>query len=126
MTQRVRSAFAACVLQFHHSRCISARNSCSDCRHCAAAAAVAGSELDGLRLRLLQHACGADIVLDLHCCFDATTHIFALPSQADRFKSLSSRLSCAALLTAEVSGGNSFDEACSVRCNLPSLIFCNI
>lgn len=86
-------------------------------RHCAAAAAAAGSELDGLRLRLLQHACTADIVLDLHCCFDASRHLFTLPSQAERFTPLSSRLNCAAVLTADVSGGNSFDEACSVPWN---------
>jgi hypothetical protein len=84
------------------------------CRHCAAAAAAAGSELDGMRMQLLHHACTADLVLDLHCCFDASRHLFTLPSQAERFKSLASRLHCTALLTADVSGGNSFDEACSL------------
>jgi predicted deacylase len=53
-------------------------------------------------------------VLDLHCCFDASRHLFTLPSQAAIFSSLAARLNCAAVLTAEVSGGNSFDEACSV------------
>jgi hypothetical protein len=67
-----------------------------------------------MRLLLLQHACTADIVLDLHCCFDASRHLFTLPSQAPRFMTLASRLNCAAVLTADVSGGNSFDEACSL------------
>jgi hypothetical protein len=106
------------------------KHRCS-CRHCAAAAAAASSELDGLRMRLLEHACTADLVLDLHCCFDASRHLFTLPSQAQvcstlamqndkpltipqMFASLSSRLKCAAVLTADISGGNSFDEACSV------------
>ncbi len=113
-TARVRSAFATYVRSLSAMCFFGMNPKPLVCRHCAAAAAAAGSELEGMRLRLLQYACTADMVLDLHCCFDASTHIFTLPSQAARFTSLSARLNCAALLTADVSGGNSFDEACSV------------
>lgn len=134
VTSRVRSAFAACVegtcfLVFLKLLCCLKPH--HNCRYCARAAAAASSELDGMRLRLLQHACTADLVLDLHCCFDACRHLFTLPSQAQvpsyfqtqnpnplttnqMFNSLSSRLRCAAVLTADVSGGNAFDEACSL------------
>jgi predicted deacylase len=95
-------------------------------------------------MRLLQHACTADIVLDLHCCFDASKHLFTLPSQAQvppaaptpkqhhkpltttqMFTSLSSRLGCAAVLTADISGGNSFDEACSLPWHVLSRLYPN-
>ena len=73
----------------------------------------AGSELQGLQRLLLRHACDADLVLDLHCDFEACVHLYALPQQAEALKPLAARLGAGALLMAEDAGGSSFDEACS-------------
>lgn len=75
---------------------------------------VAGSELEGLQRLLLRHACDADVVLDLHCDFEAAVHFYAIPQQWSQWRSLAARLKASAVLLAEESGGNSFDEACSV------------
>ena len=73
----------------------------------------AGSELQGLQRLLLQHACDADVVLDLHCDFEALVHLYALPQHGSQLRPLAARLAAAAVLTTEDGGGNSFDEACS-------------
>ncbi|KAF1067342.1 MAG: hypothetical protein GAK45_01691 [Pseudomonas citronellolis] len=72
------------------------------------------SELEGLQRLLLQHACDADVVLDLHCDFDACIHLYALPQHWPRWQSLAARLGAGVALLAEDSGGNSFDESCSL------------
>lgn len=74
----------------------------------------AGSELQGLQRLLLRHACDADLVLDLHCDFDAVVHLYMIPQQADAFAELAARLGAGAVLVAEDAGGSSFDEACSL------------
>ncbi|WP_263138968.1 succinylglutamate desuccinylase/aspartoacylase family protein [Pseudomonas sp. RIT-PI-AD] len=74
----------------------------------------ATSELQGLQRLLLEHACDADVVLDLHCDFDAVTHLYALPQQWPQWRSLTARLEAGAVLLTEDSGGYSFDEACSM------------
>lgn len=79
-----------------------------------AALPPAGSELSGLQRLLLQHACDADLVLDLHCDFEAAVHLYCLPQHAAALRSLAARLHAGAVLTAEDSGGNSFDESCSL------------
>ncbi|MFU1924814.1 succinylglutamate desuccinylase, partial [Klebsiella pneumoniae] len=63
---------------------------------------------------LYRHACDADLVLDLHCDFEAAIHLYTLPQQWPAFASLAARLGAAVGLLAEESGGGSFDEACSV------------
>ena len=73
----------------------------------------AASELQGLQRLLLQHACDADVVLDLHCDFEAVVHLYALPQHWSQWRSLAARLKAGAVLLAEDAGGNSFDEACS-------------
>ncbi|MCU1752826.1 succinylglutamate desuccinylase/aspartoacylase family protein [Pseudomonas sp. 6D_7.1_Bac1] len=75
---------------------------------------LAGSELDGLRRLLLQHACDADVVLDLHCDFESIMLLYALPQNWPRLRSLAARLGAGAALLAEDAGGNAFDEACAV------------
>ncbi len=69
------------------------------------------TELEALRLRLCALAVGADLVLDLHCDFAAVMHLYAgtplWPAAAD----LAADLGAEAVLTAEVSGGEPFDEA---------------
>ncbi|KAB0783786.1 succinylglutamate desuccinylase/aspartoacylase family protein, partial [Pseudomonas aeruginosa] len=72
------------------------------------------SELEGMQRLLYRHACDADLVLDLHCDFEAAIHLYTLPQQWPAFASLAARLGAAVGLLAEESGGGSFDEACSV------------
>ncbi|WP_167147607.1 succinylglutamate desuccinylase/aspartoacylase family protein [Pseudomonas sp. OTU750018] len=74
----------------------------------------AKSELDGLRRLLLQQACDADVVLDLHCDFESIMLLYALPQHWPNLQPLAARLRAGAVLLAEDSGGNSFDEACAV------------
>lgn len=66
-----------------------------------------------LKHALLGLALGADWVLDLHCDAQATVHVYTLPALAGEFAALGARLGSRAMLTAEVSGDNPFDEATS-------------
>ncbi len=70
----------------------------------------ATSELEGMQRLLYRHACDADLVLDLHCDFEAAIHLYTLPQQWPAFASLAARLGAAVGLLAEESGGGSFDE----------------
>ena len=82
----------------------------------AMAAALDGLEPRGeiavLRHTLLRLAFDADIVLDLHADNEAVLHLYVgtplWPDAAD----LAAELGARAVLLAEVSGGNPFDEAC--------------
>ena len=51
----------------------------------------ADSELQGMQRLLLKHACDADVVLDLHCDFDAAVHLYLLPQQWPQLRSLAAR-----------------------------------
>ena len=79
----------------------------------ALAGAEALDEIGSLRLALLRLACDADFVLDLHADNEAVLHVYTgtplWPGAAD----LAADLGARAVLLAEVSGGNPFDEACS-------------
>lgn len=68
-----------------------------------------------LRLHILKSAYDADIVLDLHCDDESLKHIFTSPELMPGLQDLADRMRVAATLTAEDSGGGSFDEV------LPSL-----
>ncbi|WP_192559376.1 succinylglutamate desuccinylase/aspartoacylase family protein [Pseudomonas allokribbensis] len=72
------------------------------------------SELDGLRRLLLQHACDADVVLDLHCDFESVMLLYTMPQHWGRLHSLAARLGAEVTLLAEDAGGSAFDEACAV------------
>ncbi|MGY4818182.1 succinylglutamate desuccinylase/aspartoacylase family protein [Pseudomonas chlororaphis subsp. piscium] len=72
------------------------------------------SELDGLRRLLLQHACDADVVLDLHCDFESVMLLYAMPQNWPRLRSLAARLYAGVALLAEAAGGSAFDEACAI------------
>jgi predicted deacylase len=72
------------------------------------------SELDGLRRLLLQHACDADVVLDLHCDFESILLLYAMPQHWPRLQSLAARLGAGVTLLAEDAGGSAFDEACAI------------
>lgn len=79
----------------------------------AALSLTATTPEDHLRRALLSLAIDADIVLDLHCDGEAVPHLYALTQQADAASPLAARLGAGALLLAEVSGDDPFDEACS-------------
>lgn len=68
---------------------------------------------DALRHLLLGLALRADIVLDLHCDGEAEVHLYTQPGSHERLLPLIALLECKAVLLAEVSGGNPFDEAVS-------------
>lgn len=63
-----------------------------------------------LRLLVLRSAAAADIVLDLHCDDDSLKHIFTSPELMPGLQDLADWIGVAATLTAEDSGGGSFDE----------------
>ena len=71
------------------------------------------TELDCMRHTLMQLALDADVVLDLHCDFEAAVHIYTEPPCVERLLPLASRLGACAMLVAEGSGGQCFDEAMS-------------
>jgi uncharacterized protein len=71
--------------------------------------------INRLRLHVLRSAIAADIVLDLHCDDDSLSHIFTSPELMPGLSDLAGHMDVAAVLTAEDSGGGSFDEM------LPSL-----
>jgi len=72
-----------------------------------------GDESAQLKHLLLSLSFDADIVLDLHCDYQAVTHVYTgsplWPEAAD----LSAQIGSEATLLAKVSGDNPYDEACS-------------
>jgi hypothetical protein len=72
-----------------------------------------GRLADHLKHVLLCNALGASTVLDLHCDGEALNHLYCPPAQAEAFMPLARWLGAVAVLTAEVSGGQPFDEAIS-------------
>lgn len=83
----------------------------------AALAAIAAqpvhNEWLSLRLILAGAAVDADMVLDLHCDEEALMYLFVTPAHWPQAQNLAAELGCRAVLLAEQSGGNSFDEAFS-------------
>lgn len=69
-----------------------------------------GTAIQQLRLFVLRSAVQSDIVLDLHCDDDSLMHIFTSPELMPGLQDLSDWMGIAATLTAEDSGGGSFDE----------------
>jgi predicted deacylase len=68
---------------------------------------------DVLRHHLLGLALEADVVLDLHCDGEAEVHLYTQAGSLERLMPLAALTGCRAVLLAEVSGGNPFDEALS-------------
>ncbi len=69
-----------------------------------------GNLRDNLRLTVMREAVDADYVFDLHCDNEALVHIFSAPHCNAVMESLSDWLGGSAILTANDSGGGSFDE----------------
>lgn len=64
-----------------------------------------------LKHALLALSLDADLVLDLHCDAEAVMHLYCLTPQADAVAPLAARLGARAVLTADISGHDPFDEA---------------
>ncbi len=77
------------------------------------AARPAASELESQRLTLMRLACDADLVIDLHCDWEAVAHLYTTPDAWPRIEPLARYLSSEAQLLADMSGSEPFDEACA-------------
>jgi predicted deacylase len=80
----------------------------------AAAAVVPSTELESLRKTLLTLAIDADAVLDLHCDGEAVLHLYTTPATWAQAEPLARCLGAEVVLLAERSGGDPYDEACSM------------
>lgn len=80
----------------------------------AVAALPATSTLQSLRRTLFALAVDADIVLDLHCDGEALLHFYTTPGCWPQAALLARCIGARAVLLAERSGGDPFDEACSM------------
>ncbi|MBA4257411.1 MAG: succinylglutamate desuccinylase [Polaromonas sp.] len=81
------------------------------------------TELGSLRHTLMRLACDADVVLDLHCDFEAAVHLYTEPPCAPTLLPLAALLGARAVLLAQGSGAMCFDEALSgVWWQLPQLL----
>jgi predicted deacylase len=71
------------------------------------------TELDSLRRQLLLLAHDADVVMDLHCDWDAVMHLYSEEACWSPLEPLAKLLGCEAVLLARESGGGPFDERLS-------------
>lgn len=71
------------------------------------------TELQSLRSNLLQLACDADVVLDLHCDLEAELHLYVGQDYVDLAHDLYCYTGCKTVLYAPDNGGTSFDETLS-------------
>jgi uncharacterized protein len=78
----------------------------------ALAARKPSTELESQRVELMKLACDADLVIDLHCDWEAVAHLYTTPDAWPAIEPLARLLGSDAQLLAEVSGGEPFDEAC--------------
>ncbi|QXH55599.1 succinylglutamate desuccinylase/aspartoacylase family protein [Pseudomonas maumuensis] len=74
----------------------------------------AHTPLQSQRLTLQRLACDADMVLDLHCDFEAVEHLYTTPEAWPQVEPLARYLGVQASLLATDSGGQSFDECFSL------------
>ncbi len=63
---------------------------------------------------LLKEALKSDFVLDLHCDDEAVTHLYTSSASWPELSDLAAQLRAELVLLERVSGGNPFDEACSL------------
>jgi len=76
----------------------------------ALAAQTPATQLQSQRLVLQRLACDADMVLDLHCDFEAVAHLYTTPEAWPQVEPLARYIGAEASLLATDSGGQSFDE----------------
>ncbi|QTL04065.1 succinylglutamate desuccinylase/aspartoacylase family protein [Aquabacter sp. L1I39] len=84
-----------------------------DAMGAALAGMAARGEMERLRLTLMGLAYDADIVLDLHADNEALLHLYVGTPLWPDAQDIAAEIGARAVLLAEVSGGNPFDEACS-------------
>lgn len=70
------------------------------------------TELASQRHTLMQMACKADLMIDLHCDWEALPHLYTTPQAWPAIEPLARYIGSEVQLIAEVSGGEPFDEAC--------------
>ncbi|SFN32774.1 hypothetical protein SAMN05216516_105196 [Izhakiella capsodis] len=70
------------------------------------------SELESQRFILLSMAAQADLMLDLHCDWEAVPHLYTTPDAWPELEPLARLLGSQVQLLAQISGGEPFDEAC--------------
>ncbi|SAK67116.1 succinylglutamate desuccinylase/aspartoacylase [Caballeronia temeraria] len=73
----------------------------------------AATELESQRIELMKLACDANLVIDLHCDWEAVAHLYTTPGAWPAIEPLARYLGSEAQLLADVSGGEPFDEACT-------------
>lgn len=71
------------------------------------------TELDSLRRQLLLLSHDADVVIDLHCDWEAVMHLYSEEACWPPLEPLARLLGCEAVLLARESGGGPFDERLS-------------
>lgn len=71
------------------------------------------TELESQRRCLLQLAHDADVVIDLHCDWEAVMHLYSEEACWPTIEPLAATLGCRAVLLAKNSGGGPFDERLS-------------
>ena len=70
------------------------------------------TELASLRNTLMRMATQADLMLDIHCDWEAVPHLYTMPHAWPEIEPLARWLGSEVQLLAEISGGEPFDEAC--------------
>jgi len=73
---------------------------------------IARTELDAQRFTLMRMASQADLMIDLHCDWDALPHLYTTPRAWPDIEPLARWLGSEVQLLAQISGGEPFDEAC--------------
>lgn len=71
------------------------------------------SENAALKWSLFRLACDADVVLDLHCDFEALVHLYIGAPSWPQGRDLAAALGARVVLLSDDSGGDAFDEACA-------------
>lgn len=70
------------------------------------------TELDAQRFTLMHMASQADLMIDLHCDWEALAHLYTMPHAWPDIEPLARWLGSEVQLLAQISGGEPFDEAC--------------
>ncbi|MFB6325687.1 succinylglutamate desuccinylase/aspartoacylase family protein [Pantoea deleyi] len=73
---------------------------------------VPKTELDAQRYTLMRMASQADLMIDLHCDWEAVPHLYTTPHAWPEIEPLARWLGSEVQLLAQISGGEPFDEAC--------------
>ncbi|MCZ4060751.1 M14 family metallopeptidase [Pantoea sp. LMR881] len=73
---------------------------------------IAKTELEAQRFTLMRMASQADLMIDLHCDWEALPHLYTTPHAWPDIEPLARWLGSEVQLLAQISGGEPFDEAC--------------